>query len=78
MNSLERRQFGKRLAAWRRTKRLKQTELAAQLGVLPGTLSRWEHGHYEPSVDQRKALDKALGAPCEEALGLAVINWRNA
>ena len=33
-----------------------QEELASMLGVTFATLNRWENGHHEPSMKQKRAL----------------------
>jgi len=41
---------------------LKQSELARQLGVDQGTVSRWERGVYEPDIPMQRALRERLRA----------------
>jgi len=33
-----------------------QTELAEMLGVASVTINRWERGHHEPSIKQKRAI----------------------
>ena len=33
-----------------------QTELAEMLGVTFATVNRWERGHHEPTIKQKRAL----------------------
>ena len=33
-----------------------QTELAEMLGVTFATINRWERGHHEPSIRQKRAI----------------------
>ncbi len=33
-----------------------QTELAEMLGVTFATVNRWEKGHHEPSIKQKRAI----------------------
>ena len=33
-----------------------QTELAEMLGVTFATVNRWENGHHEPTIKQKRAL----------------------
>lgn len=33
-----------------------QTELAEMLGVTFATINRWERGHHEPSIKQKRAI----------------------
>ena len=35
---------------------LSQTELAEMLGVSFATVNRWERGHHEPTIKQKRAL----------------------
>jgi transcriptional regulator with XRE-family HTH domain len=46
------RAFGERVRSLRRTKKLTQKELAAQLPMSPGNLSRIETGGYGPPGDE--------------------------
>lgn len=44
------------IKAIRETLLVTQTELAEMLGVSFATVNRWENGHYEPSIRQRRAI----------------------
>ena len=60
--------LGKRIAALRRDKGLKQDELAQQLGVTPQAVSKWETGTADPSTSNLLALAKLFGVSAEELL----------
>ncbi|MBE6976250.1 MAG: helix-turn-helix transcriptional regulator [Ruminococcaceae bacterium] len=53
--------FGTRLKKLRLSKGLSQADLAAQLRILPTTISRYEQGQREPSLDILRELAKCLG-----------------
>ena len=40
----------------RETLLITQVELAEQLGVSFATVNRWEKGHHEPSIRQKRAI----------------------
>jgi transcriptional regulator with XRE-family HTH domain len=40
---------------------ISQEALAEKLGVTPNTISRWETGTYEPTLDNLEALSRELG-----------------
>ncbi|MGM9813927.1 MAG: helix-turn-helix domain-containing protein [Candidatus Enteromonas sp.] len=40
----------------RETLLVSQTELAQMLGVVFATVNRWENGHHEPTIKQKRAL----------------------
>ena len=48
---VNKRHFGKRIAALRRKKGLSQTELAEKLGVTSQAVSKWECGNAVPDID---------------------------
>jgi transcriptional regulator with XRE-family HTH domain len=64
------RRFGKAMAGIRRERRLRQREMAAQLGIAVETISRWENGHYVPRRSLRLKLDHWLGMSLEQATGI--------
>ncbi len=57
-----RRALGARLRAARKAANLTLKELAARLGVRPGTVVSWESGQRQPSVEQVAAIAQACGA----------------
>ncbi len=57
-----RRELGARLRSARKAADLSIKELAARLGVRPGTLVSWESGQRQPSVHQLALLAEACGA----------------
>ncbi len=58
--------FGKRLKALRDAERLTQAQLAKELKVVPNTISRWETGEYEPSLDQVWIIGRYFGVSITE------------
>ena len=40
----------------RETLLVSQTELAQMLGVSFATVNRWENGHHEPTIKQKRAI----------------------
>lgn len=75
MNAVQRKRFGRQLRAARARKRLKQTELAAIVGVKPETVSRWETGFFEPDVKARIQLDQVFG-PIEKVFKIDPATWK--
>ena len=53
------------LEACRVNARLKQSELAEQLGVTSVTVSNWENGKSQPSLDQLRKLSQLSGIPMD-------------
>ena len=60
--------LGKRIAALRREKELKQDELAEKLGVSPQAVSKWENDQTCPDISIRPLLAKILGVSVDELL----------
>ena len=60
--------LGKRIAALRRDKGLKQDELAQQLGVTPQAVSKWENDQTCPDITLLPKLAKILGVSVDELL----------
>ena len=60
--------LGKRIAALRREKELKQDELAAKLGVSPQAVSKWENDQTCPDISILPLLAKILGVSVDELL----------
>lgn len=56
------RALGARMRSARKAAELSIKELAARLGVRPGTLVSWESGQRQPSVHQLALLAEACGA----------------
>jgi transcriptional regulator with XRE-family HTH domain len=75
-----REHLGRRIRAARMKRGLKGVELARQIGVAPATISGWERGRYEPSLENLRRLVQATGEPSSyfnpERLGKrATIEW---
>ncbi len=60
--------LGKRIAALRREKELKQDELAEKLGVSPQAVSKWENDQTCPDISLLPLLAKILGVSVDELL----------
>ncbi len=59
-------QFGKRIAALRKTRGLTQQQLADKVGVHPSQVHRYESGSALPAFDVLKALAIALAVSADE------------
>lgn len=60
--------LGKRIAALRRQKALKQDELAEKLGVSPQAVSKWENDQTCPDISLLPKLAQELGVSVDELL----------
>lgn len=60
--------LGKRIAALRHEKGLKQDELAEKLGVSPQAVSKWENDQTCPDISLLPLLAKTLGVSVDELL----------
>ena len=60
--------LGKRIAALRRDKGLKQDDLAQQLGVTPQAVSKWENDQTCPDIALLPQLAQILGVSVDELL----------
>ena len=60
--------LGKRIAALRREKELKQDELAEKLGVSAQAVSKWENDQTCPDISLLPLLSKTLGVSVDELL----------
>ena len=60
--------LGKRIAALRREKGLKQDELAEKLSVSPQAVSTWENDQTCPDISLLPALAQILGVTVDELL----------
>ena len=60
--------IGKRIAALRREKGLKQDELAEKLGVSAQAVSKWENDQTCPDISLLPLLAKTLGVSVDELL----------
>ena len=60
--------LGKRIAALRREKGLKQDELAEKLGVSAQAVSKWENDQTCPDISLLPSLAKILGVTVDELL----------
>ena len=60
--------LGKRLAALRREKGMKQDELSELLGVTPQAISKWENDQTCPDISLLPSLAKIFGISVDELL----------
>lgn len=49
-------EYSSQIKAIREQLLVTQTELAEMLGVTFATINRWERGHHEPSIRQKRAI----------------------
>lgn len=61
MKPLSKEEFGQRLRALRKKAKLDQAELASEIGVKQGTVSRWEKGLAEAEQDHVESLCRFFG-----------------
>ena len=57
------------LQRMRKEKGMSQKELADALGVTQGTVSAWESGRWDPTVENLRAVAKVLGVTVDELIG---------
>ena len=60
--------LGKRLAALRREKGMKQDELSEILGVSPQAISKWENDQTCPDISLLPTIAKTFGISVDELL----------
>lgn len=60
--------IGKRIAAYRKKKNIKQDELAEMLGVSPQAVSKWENDVSCPDISLLPALSDNLGVSIDEII----------
>ncbi len=53
----------------RKQKNISQAELAASLGVTQGSVSAWETGRWEPSIDALRQMAVLFGVTIDELIG---------
>ncbi|MBQ1508524.1 MAG: helix-turn-helix transcriptional regulator [Erysipelotrichaceae bacterium] len=53
----------------RKQKNISQAELAASLGVTQGSVSAWETGRWEPSIDALRQMAILFGVTIDELIG---------
>ena len=63
--------IGELIAELRKDLRLKQTDVAAHLGVSPGTVSNYECGRYEPDLETVRQLSKLFNVTSDYLLELS-------
>lgn len=65
--------FGNNLAWFRKSKLMTQVELAEAIGVRPPTVSGYEIGHNEPSLEILCRISNVLDVSTDCLLGLSVL-----
>ena len=60
--------FSENLKSLRKEYRIDQAELASELKVSPKTISHWETGYTEPSVEQLVSLSKVFNVSLDELI----------
>lgn len=70
MRMLEMRTMKNRIQEIRRTKHIKQRELASTCDMDTGHLSRIENAHVDPTLSTAKKISDALGLPVREVFEL--------
>ena len=60
--------FGENLKIIRQERRISQDDLAKHLRVSRKTVSHWETGYSEPSIDQLRAMAKFFEVTCDELI----------
>ena len=53
----------------REKKGLSQVQLAVMLGVTQGSISAWETGRWEPSLDMIRRIAQIFGVTVDELIG---------
>lgn len=66
---MEAGQIGRRIRAFRKLKRIQQTELAKRIDVSTTVLGRIERGEKEPSEEMLTNIAQALHIQIEELIG---------
>ena len=60
-----------KLKELRERNNLTQTEIALKLGVKPNTITQYESGARNPSIENLKAMSKIFGCTVDELLGVS-------
>jgi len=66
------RQMGRSLRLWRSLRRLKQAAVAEMMGVSQTTVSRWESGLAEPTLQEQQGLRSLMAARLDSAADFAL------
>lgn len=70
--------FGERLKIVRKSKGMKQKDVAMLLEVTPGTISRYEKGEIEATEGVISRASKKMGISADYFLGLSEVQERDA
>lgn len=66
---MEAGQIGRRIRAFRKLKRMQQTELAKQIGLSTTVLGRIERGEKEPELELLVKIAETLSIDIDELIG---------
>jgi len=66
------RQLGRSLRLWRSLRRLKQAAVADLMGVSQTTISRWESGQAQPTLQEQQRLRALMAARLDSAADFAL------
>ena len=67
--------IGEQISELRKDLRMKQTDVAAHLGVSAGTISNYECGRYEPDLETVRKLSKLFNVSSDYLLGLTAAKY---
>ena len=70
-------EFGERLTAIRKEKKLSQAELAMKIGIHPNVLGRYERGEARPFVDMAIKIAQVLEISTDYLLGSSELDTDN-
>ena len=66
---MEEDRYGRRIRAFRKLKRIQQTELAKRIGISVTILGRIERGEKQPTDEQLQSIADVLSIDIEELKG---------
>lgn len=66
---MEKNRYGRRIRAFRKLKRIQQTELAKQIGISATILGRIERGEKQPSEEQFQLIANVFNIDIQELKG---------
>lgn len=66
---MEENRYGRRIRAFRKLKRVQQTEFAKRIGISVTILGRIERGEKKPSEEQLQTIADALSIDIQELKG---------
>ena len=66
---MEKNRYGRRIRAFRKLKRIQQTELAKQIGISATILGRIERGEKQPNEEQFQLIANVFNIDIQELKG---------